>query len=130
MQYGKKCMGNGKPTELGNYLRQRRQEQGLSARALGNLAGIPGTTISRIENGEHSNPTTDTLRAVADALELPPTDLFSLAGYATELPTLTPYLHAKYHDQLDDDQIAELGHYFDYLTSRYGPQHPTDGRRH
>jgi transcriptional regulator with XRE-family HTH domain len=77
-------------TRLGNYLKQRRHEQGLSVRELQqriedqNLKGVRYAQINRIENGS-SNPGFDTLQKIAAGLNLPLTIL--LDGTSEEIPS-------------------------------------------
>ena len=40
------------PEELGRRLRAKREETGMSGERLGNLAGLTGATVSRLERGE------------------------------------------------------------------------------
>jgi transcriptional regulator with XRE-family HTH domain len=57
-------------------------------------------TVLRIEQGEFATPGPDKLKALARALQLDLTDVWSMAGYAfdTDLPAPLPYLRAKYRD--------------------------------
>lgn len=54
---------------MGERLRQRRQELGLSLRALSDSCGVAPSTISRIENGVFT-PTWNTAARLAQALRL------------------------------------------------------------
>ena len=88
---------------------------------------IGGTisTISTLEAGTNLNPRPDTLKVIARALDLPASDLFLVADWlpADELPTLKPYLRAKYHE-LDDEAVAELERYANRIIERHGGQGP------
>lgn len=64
--------------ELGWYVRQRRRELGLSVTALAERAGISQSYLSQIENGDRGNPSPESLRSLAEALEVPPEELESL----------------------------------------------------
>jgi transcriptional regulator with XRE-family HTH domain len=113
--------------QLGQLLSARRIEMGLSMRQLAREIGGNMSTISVIEAGTNLSPTPETLKAIARALQLPISDLFVIADWlpADELPTLKPYLRAKYH-HLDETAIAELARYADRLTKRHGRIGPVD----
>lgn len=63
----------------------------------------------------------ETLQALAHALELPISDLLTAAQLvpAAELPTLRPYMRAKYAD-LPDEALDEVAHFIDELQQRHG----------
>lgn len=99
-------------------------------RDLERLAGVDNGTIVRIEQGAFAAPRPDKLSRIAEALRLPLADVFALAEYVVpdELPSLVPYLRAKYR-ALPAKAIAELERYFDDLAGRYGidPAGPAPG---
>lgn len=95
--------------KLGEILKTRRDELGLSTYKLAGTAGIDQATVVRLENGAFTAPRPDKLARVAEALDLSAADLFAMAGYTTphDLPALPAYLHVKYCDlpQVDLDSI-------------------------
>lgn len=90
---------------------------------------IGGTisTVSTLEAGINLSPRPETLKVIAQALDIPTSDLFMVADWlpADELPTLKPYLRAKYAD-LDEQAIAELEAYADRLIQRHGGHGPVN----
>jgi len=108
-------------TALGQVLRARRQELGLSTRQLSAQAGVNDVTIVRIERGEFASPRPDKLSRLADALGLRLADIFAMADYVapTQLPTLAPYLQAKYPG-LPDDAVAAIGRYAARTAKQHG----------
>jgi len=108
-------------TALGHVLRARREELGLSTRQLSAQAGVNDVTIVRIERGEFAAPRPDKLSRLTDALGLRLADIFAMADYVapTQLPTLAPYLQAKYPG-LPDDAVAAIGRYAARTAKRYG----------
>lgn len=66
---------------FGAYLKQMREDKGLSINQLAQAAEISGSQISRIENGLRGIPKPQTLRKIADALGVPYEELMSEAGY-------------------------------------------------
>jgi transcriptional regulator with XRE-family HTH domain len=98
-------------SELGNTLRQRRLELGLSLSQLADATGIHKSLLSRLESGAVRQPSADSLQRIAAALELSNTAVFGLldARAREQLPPLQPYLRAKY--DLPDGVIAEITAY-------------------
>lgn len=116
--------------ELGDRLRTRREELGLSQRDLEAQTGVDNGTIARIEQGAFSAPRPDKLSRIADALGLGLADVFALAEYVapTELPTFTPYLRSKYRD-LPAPAVEQLERSFRRIAKRHGydPEGPAAG---
>ena len=116
--------------QLGDYLRSSREEAGMSASGLASASGLTKTTILRIEHGEFIEPSAHKLAALAEALSLSLANVYAHAGYLTpaELPTLTPYLRARY-GQLPEEAVHDMEQYFHTLASRYGyePDGPKPG---
>lgn len=115
---------------LGEYLRDRRTELGLSTHQLAAQAEIDQATIVRLEQGAFVEPRPDTLRAVAEALGLSLADVFALADYVipSDLPAFTPYLRSKYRD-LPAPAVEELERSFQRIAKRHGydPAGPVGG---
>ncbi len=51
-------------------LRKLRKDKGLSQEKLARLADVSNNTIIKIEAGKNQNPTLDTLKKIAKALEV------------------------------------------------------------
>lgn len=60
---------------LSKNLKKLREKKGLSQDRLAKLADIANNTIIKIEQGENQNPTLDTLKKLAKALEISVDDL-------------------------------------------------------
>ena len=95
--------------ELGNLLRGRRLELGLSTHQLGAQVGVRQSTIVRIEKGRFASPRPDKLARIAKALGIRSTDIYAQAGYLVrdELPSLGPYLSAKYPN-MPEEAVAQV----------------------
>lgn len=102
--------------KLGHFIAARRTEQGLSQEKLGALAGLPGSTIFRLERGEFKAPSPEKLQRLAGALEVDFEDLFTLAGYQAPegLPGLPVYLRRKF-DDLSDEEVERVERYVERL---------------
>lgn len=66
---------------FGSYLKEMRENKGWSINQLAQAADISGSQISRIENGLRGIPKPQTLRKMAEALEIPYEELMNKAGY-------------------------------------------------
>ena len=67
---------------LGEFIKTRRTELGMTRNQLGIKAGISHTEVHRIETGERRQPSLKVLCALADALGVPQEDFLRVAGYA------------------------------------------------
>jgi transcriptional regulator with XRE-family HTH domain len=93
---------------LARRLKQLRRAADLSVYELANLAGINRSTLQRIETGINIQPGTDTLNALARALQVDAEELYDAlwqAG-AQPLPSPATYFRSKY--RLNAAQIAQL----------------------
>jgi len=52
-------------------IKQAREKLRLSQEKLARLAGVSNNTIINIEEGKHQNPTIETLKKIAKALNVP-----------------------------------------------------------
>lgn len=93
------------PRQLGQFLKARRIACNLSTHKLAKAAGMDQATVVRFEAGSIGAPRPDKLARIADVLGVSAADVFALAGYTapTDLPTLRPYLTAKYPGLLAED---------------------------
>jgi transcriptional regulator with XRE-family HTH domain len=114
-------MNQGQAKQLGEWLRERRHEAGISTTQLAKRIGITDGTISRIEQGFIVSPDPRKLRAISEQLDLNLADVYAMAGYAapTDLPSFQPYLRRKYHD-LPDDALDDLERAFDRIVREHG----------
>jgi len=55
---------------LAKNLRTLREQKGLSQDRLAKFANVANNTIIKIEQGENRNPTLETLKKIANALEV------------------------------------------------------------
>ena len=66
---------------LGELIKKRRNELGMSRNALAVAAGISHTEINRIETGDRKQPSVIVLNSLASALSISQEDLMKAAGY-------------------------------------------------
>jgi transcriptional regulator with XRE-family HTH domain len=115
--------------QLIGLIHDRREELGLSKRKLGEIAGLHHSYIAKLELGTYESVSAETLMTLAEALEVQPADLFSLAGYRLpeSLPSFGPYLRTRYGEELSKEDRSALTHLFEALTSSHDdPDHRTD----
>jgi transcriptional regulator with XRE-family HTH domain len=107
--------------ELGELLKERREACGLSMRGLARATAIHQATIVRLEAGSIAAPKADKLSRIAQALGISGADFFALAGYAVpaDLPSLRPYLQAKYAGLLSED-LDKIDAYVSRLAKKRG----------
>ena len=60
---------------IADNVRKARKKAGLSQDKLAREAGVAYNTVVKIESGENPNPTIDTLKKIASALEVDTGDL-------------------------------------------------------
>jgi|SRR5579859_1854168 len=115
---------------FGAWLRQRRQEAGLSAIQLAKRTGTTDGTIVRIEQGQIASPAPAKLSRIAQALGLSLADVYAMAGYAVpnDLPSFQPYLRRKYRD-MPARAVSDLDRAFRDIVKRHGyePDGPKPG---
>ena len=57
-------------SKLSQIIKKLREEKGLSQEKLARLADVSNNTIVNIEAGKQNNPTIETLKSIAKALEI------------------------------------------------------------
>ncbi len=60
---------------LANNIKRLREAKGLSQEKLARLADVANNTLIKMESGENNNPTLETLKKVAKALDISVDDL-------------------------------------------------------
>lgn len=106
--------------QLGEILRQRRRDLGLSTRQIAERSGVLQPTIVRLERGRFASPAPDKLAHIARALQLELADIYTHAGYIVpdQLPSIEHYLKVKYA-HLPDAARNELIALASKLTDRH-----------
>ncbi|MFB0832777.1 helix-turn-helix domain-containing protein [Brevibacillus laterosporus] len=82
-------------TTLGELIRGKREEQGISLSEVSRKTGISKGGISKIENGETKGPELSTLKPIADVLEIPYEELIEYC------------IKAEYRYDVYDDLLEE-----------------------
>src|SRR2546430_2232174 len=115
------CMNKKQAKRFGAWLRQRRQEAGVSTTQLAKETGTTDGTIVRIEQGFIVSPAPDKLSRIAQALGLSLADVYAMAGYAVpdDLPSFQPYLRRKYGD-MPKRAVEDLDKAFHQIVKEHG----------
>lgn len=118
------------PTTLGAAVRLARARAGLSLRHLEAITGISRPMLHRLERNQMDEPSPALLQRLADALEIDSSDLFAFIGYqpSNTLPSLMPYLRAKYH--LPPDAAAEAHAALDRIVAKYDQRRSDTAAEH
>jgi transcriptional regulator with XRE-family HTH domain len=111
--------------QLAVIVRDYRHKRGLSMRRVAVQAGFNVATLAGLEAGTILSPQPSTLKAVAEVLAIDLGQLYTALNWlpAQPLPSLAPYMRAKYHD-LPEAAIAELEAYANRLIQRHGGHGP------
>jgi transcriptional regulator with XRE-family HTH domain len=114
------------PGTLGACVQQARERAGLSLRNLEAITGISRPMLNRLEHDQIDNPNPNILHRLAEALELDSDDLFAFVGYqpSSKLPSLAPYLRAKY--DLPPDALAEANDVLQDILEKYDRPQETE----
>jgi transcriptional regulator with XRE-family HTH domain len=70
---------------FGEQLRRYRRDRGLTQEGLAEQAGLSARGIRTLEQGERTAPHTDTVRLLADALQISPSDRATFEAAARQL---------------------------------------------
>jgi transcriptional regulator with XRE-family HTH domain len=115
---------------LARIIQKHRTALGISAAELARRSGVTTGTITRLELAQIASPRAESLRAIAESLGVPASDLFVTADWLpkNELPTFSPYLRSKYKD-LPAAAKRELESSFASIAEKYGydPAGPAPG---
>lgn len=116
--FGGEKMDKEQAARLGELIRRKRIEAGMSTHELGKIVETRNSTIIRLEQGAFAAPSPDKLARIAEALGMTLADIYGHAGYAVpgDLPGFHAYLPTRYK-RLPADAIAELTEVFDRLAA-------------
>lgn len=74
--------------EIGEFIKIKRKEKGISARELARRTGVSQPYLSQLETGKNNNPTSDMLRKIANGLGISYIELINEAGLVSKVDTL------------------------------------------
>jgi transcriptional regulator with XRE-family HTH domain len=73
--------------DLGNRVRELRRAQGLTQQQLADRVFMSAANLSRIETGDQGPPQDETIKGLAEALDVDEAELLRLAGLAIDVPS-------------------------------------------
>lgn len=104
-------------SDLGLFIKNKRQAFGLSQKRLGSACGLSDTEIMKIENGSRKKPNWENLCKIAKALDLHPFELLLAAGYISE-KDVHPSIRLRGLENLDSNEINYLQLLIDFVILR------------
>jgi transcriptional regulator with XRE-family HTH domain len=117
--------------QLAELLSATRVSKGLTAREVARRAGVDVGTVSLLERCKIAQPRVESVRAIAQVLGIPLADIYTMVHWLprTELPSLKPYMRAKYGD-LPDEAVEEVERFVTKLAEKHnrGPIDNEDER--
>jgi transcriptional regulator with XRE-family HTH domain len=105
-------------SELGAYIKEKRDLRDLSIRRLAEAASISHTEIKRIEDGVRRQPSPQVLRSIATALSVPYEEIMEAAGYLDNQENTLVAAQATSTDDLTEDELAKVNEYIAFIKSQ------------
>ncbi len=103
--------------DLGQFVKTKRKELGLSQDKLAKASGVSDSTIKRIEDGSRKTPNWENLCKIARALQTHPFEILLKAGYI-EPSDIQPDMKLHGLESLSDSEIGTVQLFVDFLNSR------------
>lgn len=115
---------------LGERIKKIRDQKKMGLNETARLAGISGSYLSNIEKGIKSNPSTDTLQKIADALAVSINEFFdeddnldkdtqsekiSKMVKKNKIETLAAHFEG---DDLTDDDVEDIKNFIEFIVSK------------
>jgi transcriptional regulator with XRE-family HTH domain len=119
---------------LGKFLRNAREDAGLSLADLAEQTGLSKATIGRIEQGLILATRAEKLKAIAKGLDLPVADVLLMADYSdpADLPSVPVYMRARYSGELSAKDLRDIEAFINERrasgTASRGPKKGEDER--
>ncbi|NLW48559.1 MAG: helix-turn-helix transcriptional regulator [Firmicutes bacterium] len=101
---------------LGAKLKKLRENRKISLRKLGGMAHLSHSFIADIESGR-SNPSIDTLNALAKALDVPVTELIGKNANQTTVDIDSNIIQT--HEDLPPEALKEIEDFQAYIRYKY-----------
>lgn len=104
-------------TNIGDFLKEKREAAGLSQKKLGKACGVSDSEILKIENGQRKNPQWTTLCKIALALNFHPFQILEAAGYITK-NDIHPNSQIHGLESLNEEEVAMVQLFIEFLAMR------------
>lgn len=106
---------------LGQFLKDAREKQGLSLRAVEKVTGISNSYLSQLEGDKIKQPSPTLLHKLCELYEVPYSTVMELAGYPTtntDSPPSGARRIAARLSQITSEEEEALVEYLEFLRSR------------
>ena len=104
-------------SEIGIYIKQKREAKGYSLKKLASLCGISDSELYKIENGSRQNPNWKNLCEIAKTLDMHPFEILLEAGYIADAD-INPIHKIKRLDKLSAEDLELVQLYIDFLIEK------------
>lgn len=104
-------------SELGEFIKKKREVAGLSFKKLSKTSGISDSEIKRIENGTRRNPSWNNLCKIAKALDFHPFEILLAAGYISE-GDIRPVSRLRGLDDLSENELNIVQLFIDFIKTQ------------
>lgn len=104
-------------SELGQFLKEKRESSGLSLKKLSSATGISDSELLKIENGTRKKPGWEHLCKIAKALKFHPFEVLLNAGYISESDIHPPLLINGLED-LNEQQLNTVQLFVDFIKTQ------------
>ena len=104
--------------DLGNIIKQLRIENNLTQEELGKLVGLKKAAIHKYESGIVQNMKRTTISKLANIFNVSPSYLLGYTDERTLQPTKEEHELISLINQLNEEELAELSNFVDYLISK------------
>ena len=103
-------------SDLGRFIKFKREDSGLSLKKLSSATGISDTEILKIENGTRKRPSWEHLCKIATALNFHPFEVLLNAGYISE-SDIKPLLLINGLEDLNEQQLNTVQLFVDFIKA-------------
>ena len=107
------------PSDLGPFVREKREAAGFSQRQLALAASVSVSNISRLESGFHPTPSLELLKRVAEVLDIDVTELLSYRGIPIPDGSAGLKVYLRRQHGLPDQGVAEAEAAIERIAARY-----------
>ena len=90
--------------QLGDFIREKREEMSLSLKKLGDACGVSDSQIMKIESGMSKTPTWSTLCKISKVLNINPLEIMIKAGYISSTD-VNPMIRLNGLEYLSDEDL-------------------------
>lgn len=105
-------------SELGIFIKEKRESRDFSIRKLAELSDISHTEIKRIEDGVRKQPSPQVLRSIATALNVSYEEIMAVAGYIDTPQKSVVAASINEDEDLTEDERAKVKEYIAFIKSQ------------